>query len=122
MASSFGVQGIGYIASQLRANINSDLNDTDKNILLQTFLQFSDVFDESLGHTDVIQHHIDTGSAPPVRQYPRRLPYAYCEEAKQQITDMLQQGAIQPSQSMGFTYCTGQKRMVSAGFLLTIGS
>jgi len=62
-------------------------------------LKFSDVFDESLGHTDVIQHHIDTGSAPPVRQYPRRLPYAYREEAKQQITDMLQQGVIQPSHS-----------------------
>ena len=62
-------------------------------------MQFSDVFDESLGHTYVIQHHIDTGSAPPICQYPRRLPYAYREEAKQQITDMLQQGVIQPSHS-----------------------
>ena len=99
VAGSFGVQVIDRIASQLRANINSDLNDTDKNILLQTLLQFSDVFDESLGHTDVIQHHIDTGSAPPIRQYPRRLPYAYGEEAKQQITDILRKGVIQPSHS-----------------------
>jgi len=99
VASSFGVQDTASIATQLEANINSDLHSEDKNALLQTLLKFSDVFDESLGHTDVIQHHIDTGSAPPVRQYPRRLPYAYREEAKQQITDMLQQGVIQPSHS-----------------------
>ena len=61
--------------------------------------EFSDVFDETLGHTDVIQHNIDTGSALPIRQYPRRLPYAYREETKQQVTDMLQQGVIQPSHS-----------------------
>ena len=99
VASSFGVQDTASIATQLEANINSDLNAEDKNALLQTLLKFSGVFDESLDHTDVIQHHIDTGSALPIRQYPRRLPYAYCEEAKQQITDMLQQGIIQPSHS-----------------------
>ena len=62
-------------------------------------LEFSDVFDETLGHIDVIQHNIDTGSALPIRQYPRRLPYAYREETKQQVTDMLQRGVIQPSYS-----------------------
>ena len=87
--SSFGVQDTASIATQLEANINSDLNAEDKNALLQTLLKFSDVFDESLGQTDVIQHHIGTGSAPPIRQYPRRLPHAY-HEAKQQITDMFQ--------------------------------
>ena len=99
VASSSGIKDTTHIASQLEANINSDLNATDKNTLLQTLLKFSDVFDESLGHTDVIQHHIDTGSAPPIRQYPRWLPYGYREEAKQQITDMLQQGVIEPSHS-----------------------
>ena len=62
-------------------------------------LEFSDVFDETLDPTDVIQHHIDTGSALPIRQYPRRLPYTYHEETKQQVTDMNQQGVIQPSHS-----------------------
>ena len=100
VASSFGIQDIDHKASKLRENINSDLNGTDKNTLLQTLLQFSDVFDESLGHRNVIQHHIDSGSAPPTRQYPRRLPYAYREDNKQQITDMLQQGVIQPSHSL----------------------
>ena len=112
-ASSFEVKDTTDIATQLEANINSDLNAADKNTLLQTLMKFSDVFDESLGHNDVIQHHIDTGSAPPIRQYPRRLPYAYRDEAKQQITDMLQQGVIKPSHSPWAS---------PIGFVLTIGN
>jgi len=77
VASSFSAQDTASIATQLEANINSDLNAVDKNALLQTLLKLSDIFDESLGHTDVIQHHIDTGSEPTIHQYPRRLPYAY---------------------------------------------
>ena len=77
VASSFSVQDTASIATQLEANIKSDLNPEDTNALLQTLLKFSDIFDESLGHADVIQHHIDTGSAPTIHQYPRRLPYAY---------------------------------------------
>ena len=119
VASSFGVQDIARIASQLEANINSDLNATDKNTLLQTLLKFSDVFDESLGHTDVIQHHIDTGSAPHIRQYPRRLPYVYLEETKQQINDMLQQGVIQPSHS---PWASPILLVKKDGNALTIGS
>ena len=87
------------LASHLAANINSSLNDQDKNALLQTLLQYSDVFDDSLGHSDVIQHRIDTGSSSPIRQYPRRLPYAYRNETKAQVEGMLQQGVIQPSSS-----------------------
>ena len=57
------------------------------------------MFDESLGNTDVIQHRIDTGDSPPIRQYPRRLPFAYREEVKSQVNDMLKQGVVQPSHS-----------------------
>ena len=83
IAGSYGVHDTGHIALQLKANINSDLNAPYKNALLQTLFKFSDAFEQSLGRTDVIRHYIYTGSAPHVRQYPRRLPYAYREEAKQ---------------------------------------
>ena len=55
----------------------------------------SDVFDNTLGHTDVITHKIETGNAAPIRQYPWRLPYAYRHETSTQICDMLQQKLIQ---------------------------
>jgi len=87
------------LASLLEAHINPSLNDQDHYALLQTLLQYADVFEDSLGHTDVIQHRIDTGSSSPIRQYPRRLPYAFRSETKAQVEGMLEQGVIQPSSS-----------------------
>ena len=66
-------------------------------MLLQTLLPFSDVFEESLGHINVIQHKIDTGAALPIRQYPRCLPNAYRQETKNPVADMLRQGVTKPS-------------------------
>ena len=57
-------------------------------------LQFTDVFEERLGHTNVVQHTIDTGNNAPIRQYPRRLPYVYRAETRTQVQDMLNQGVI----------------------------
>ena len=61
-------------------------------------MQYSDVFDPSLGHTAIIAHKIDAGAAP-IRRYPKRLPYAYREETDKQVSDMLQQVVIKPSNS-----------------------
>ena len=99
VAGNCSTMSINNLASQLTAQIDPCLSDQRKDTILQTLLQYPDVFDESLGHTTVIEHRLDTGSYPPIRQYPRRFPYAYREEAKAQITDMLEQGVIQPSAS-----------------------
>ena len=69
----------------------------ERNALLTTLLRYADVFEHSLGHTTVVRHKIDTGDSPPIRQRPRRLPYAYRKETDDQIRDMLDQGVIQPS-------------------------
>lgn len=89
----------GNIKHQLEAALSPCLVPADKQQLLDTLLSFSDVFEESLGHTDVMQHKIDTGDARPIRQYPRRLPYAYRDETRKQVAEMLDQGVIQPSHS-----------------------
>ena len=85
------------IKQQLEASLSADLSSRDRQTILDTLLQFADVFDESLGHTKVIQHTIDTGNSAPIRQYPRRLPYAHRAETRTQVQDMLKQGVIQPS-------------------------
>ena len=85
------------IKVELEAALSPSLKQDDRQILLQTLLKYSDVFHDSLGHTDVITHKIDTGDATPIQQYPRRLPYAYREEVNRQIHEMLEQGVIQES-------------------------
>ena len=85
------------IKTDLEAQLSPSLSETDRQTLLTTLLKYSDVFHESLGHTDVITHEIATGDATPIQQYPRRLPYAYREEVNRQISEMLEQGVIQES-------------------------
>ena len=87
------------LSLELEAAISPSLEKHERCLLLNTLLKYSDVFDESLGQTDVITHRIDTGDATPIKQSPRRLPYAFREEAKSQVRDMLDQGVIQPSTS-----------------------
>lgn len=94
-----GATSVTDIKAELENSLSPSLSASERNILLQTLLKYSDVFDKKLGHTNVISHKIDTGDAAPIRQYPRRLPYALREETDNQVTDMLQQGVIQPSHS-----------------------
>ena len=79
--------------------INCDLDQADKNSVLAVLSEFEDVFEETLGHTNVATHTIDTGNSTPIKQRPRRLPYAYRDEADKQIKDMLAKGIIRPSTS-----------------------
>jgi len=87
------------IQHQLEAALSPSLNVHEKQSILNTLLMLSDIFEETLGHTNVVQHKIDTGDSRPIRQYPRRLPYAYREETRKQVAEMLDQGVIQASHS-----------------------
>ena len=42
---------------------------------------------------------LTTGTAPPIKQHPRRIPMAYRQEASNLIKEMVDKGTIQPSQS-----------------------
>ena len=68
----------------------------------QLLAKFSDVFSagsHDLGCTDLVEHHIDTGFSKPVRQPPRRFPWAKREDAEKCIQKMQEQGVIEPSSS-----------------------
>ena len=86
------------LASQLASQTDSSLNRHDMDTLLQTLLKCSDVFEDSLGHTNVIQHKIEAGSSQPIRQYPRRLPCDYREEARTQVLTCWTKGLSNPVQ------------------------
>ena len=55
--------------------------------------------ENSLGHTSLVYHSIDTGSSRPVRQQARRLPVHQKQEVRELLDDMLSRGVIEPSHS-----------------------
>ena len=85
--------------SQVHEAISPHLNEKDRIKLAQLLSEFSDVFDDKLDTCNVTSHKINTGRSTPIKQRPRRLPYAYRYEADQQIQEMLANGIITPSVS-----------------------
>ncbi len=51
------------------------------------------------GEIDLMQMEIETEDATPVRQHPRRLPFAVRQEVAQQLRVMLETGVIKHSNS-----------------------
>ena len=81
---------------------SSHLSYTELEQALALLQEFADVFSKSpddLGQTSLVQHQINTGTAPPIRQPPRRLPMSLREEANDAIGRMKQNGIIEPSAS-----------------------
>ena len=74
-----------------------------QQIQLQVLLvSFADVFAldaAELGTTDLINHSINTGDHPPVRQPPRRIPFALRDTVDGLVEEMLSQGVLVPSTS-----------------------
>ena len=66
---------------------NLTLEQRDKLMALVT--DYADVFameGEPLGSTQLVEHHIDTGSHPPIRQYARRVPHTLRAQALYDLT------------------------------------
>ncbi|KAJ8401943.1 hypothetical protein AAFF_G00375240 [Aldrovandia affinis] len=70
--------------------------------LWQLLRDFQDSFAMSegeVGRTELVQHDIDTGDAPPIKCRPRRLPLARQEACDKAVWSMQQAGIIEPSDS-----------------------
>lgn len=70
--------------------------------LKQLIAANADVFalsDDELGHSDLVQHHVDTGSSPPIKQPVRRVPFFYRDKIANMVERMEQLGVIRKSGS-----------------------
>ena len=79
-----------------------ELSVTERARLAALLRRFSDVFstgDGDIGRTNLTQHRIETGTAPPIRQRPRRVPLTQREVADKEVAKMLSQGVIEPSET-----------------------
>ena len=68
----------------------------------ELFLEFQGTYSKGphdLRHTSVVQHTIDMGDDSPIHQPPRGLPFVKREEAFKAISEMREQGIIEPSAS-----------------------
>ena len=76
-----------------------ELTNEQKEQFYMLLLENADLFAEDgwLGRTDLVKHHVDTGSSPPIRQPVRRIPPYKREEARHLLQDMLSKNVIRPS-------------------------
>ena len=71
-------------------------------LILNCALDFNDVFaldDRELGEAKAVEHVIDTGDSQPIRQLPRRVPFALRKEISRLVQEMLDGDIIQESAS-----------------------
>ncbi|PFX17748.1 Retrovirus-related Pol polyprotein from transposon 17.6 [Stylophora pistillata] len=84
-------------------NLNTmNLTSPHRKELTNLLDEFTDIFSSGpadLGQTGIVQHRIDTGDHPHIKQAPRRVPMHQQGTVRQHIDDMLQHGVIQPSTS-----------------------
>ncbi|GFW55987.1 retrovirus-related Pol polyprotein from transposon 412 [Trichonephila clavipes] len=81
---------------------NAELSPEQKSSAERLFQEFEDVFSRNssdIGHTTVTQHRIDTADHPPIKQHPRRLPFAKQEEVGTILREMQENDIIEPSSS-----------------------
>ena len=75
------------------------LNDTGLAEFLDLAQEFSSLFTEAPGTTNLVQHHINLTSNEPVKSKPYPVPYSMRESLKKDIDDMMKMGVIRESNS-----------------------
>ena len=81
-----------------------NVNDVEAGSLKAVIEEFSDVFaldPKEVGHTESVQHKINTGEHPPVKQPPCRIPFSLRKKVEEMNEEMLKNGVIEPSQALG---------------------
>ena len=69
-----------------------NLTDEQQNEFKDLAKQFTNLFTEAPGTTDLVQHHIKLTSDEPVRSRPYPVPYSMRESLRKDIADMIKMG------------------------------
>ena len=91
----------GYVAKESIEDVETrpNLTDEQRNEFLDLAKQFTNLFTEAPGATDIVQHHIKLIADEPVRSRPYPVPYSIRESLKRDISDMIKMGVIRESSS-----------------------
>ena len=90
-----------YVAKESVADVATgpNLTDEQRSEFMDLANQFSSLFTEAPGTTDLAQHHMKLTSDEPVRSRPYPVPYSMRELLKKDIADMIKMGVIRESDS-----------------------
>lgn len=77
--------------------ISQKLATAERSELDQLLQQFTDVLSSRPGRTQITECRIRTGTAPPIRLSPYRLPHAYKDIVKKDLEEMEKDGIIERS-------------------------
>ena len=78
------------------------LTDEESAKFGEVLIMYADLFaknDNDLGCFTEMEHSIDTGDTPPIKQRMRRTPLCFCDEEEEYLKKMLDSKVIQPSNS-----------------------
>ena len=91
----------GYTAKESIDDVTlaPNLTEVQKAKFMRCANQFSSLFTEAPGTTNLIEHHTNLTTEDPVRSKPYPLPYSMREELKKGIDDMIKMGVIRESTS-----------------------
>ena len=87
---------------KLLENSCQHLDEEQSSILKELLYEHQNLFSRSsadIGHTNLVEHEIDTGDARPFKQQPYRIPLAKRLHAENEIKRMADAGIIEPSVS-----------------------
>ena len=90
------------VVEDLMKNVSSSFPEEARTELKQILEENISVFskgDYDLGWTDLVTHKIDTGDNRPVRQPLRRYPPLHLQSIDERLSEMLDQGIIEPAAS-----------------------
>ena len=92
------VSAIDKSIQQAQTNLSSEESQKLRKCLYENIDRFA-ANDLDLGHTDVLQHEINTDDHAPIHQKPYPVPFAQRETIEKHIQNMLSQHVIKPSNS-----------------------
>ena len=82
-----------------KLNISDRLTENQRGELHQLLKKFPEVLCDKPGKANLIEHHIETGSASPLCQTPYRMPYAQREAVLEELKALETRRLIEPSTS-----------------------
>jgi hypothetical protein len=92
----------GHLKTLYRNSVEDLTTEYQKTKVYNLLCNNADLFSKGsndIGRTDLVKHKINTGSAKPIKQAPRRLPFAKREAADQAVAEMQEHDVIEPSTS-----------------------
>ena len=91
----------GYVVKESIADVKTGhgLSDPERTEFLDLAQEFSSLFTDAPGTTNLVQYHIDLTSGEPVRSKPYPVPCSIRESLKMGIDDMMKMGVIREPNS-----------------------